>query len=289
MLFRNLFIVFICALSLCFPILAQADHDPDSAASPSARKGSGMLKLCVVENNPPFSYWNEDQELVGFNVDLWNAMNIPYAFTYRRTDFPTALAGVEGGYCHMVLTNISITPERRSRFNLSEPYLRSSLAIMLRSSEARVNTPGDLQGKSIAVLKGSTSEKFALEKLKAGEVLALISEERLFTALLNSKADAILSDLPVMQRYIANQGRGLVRILETEISPQDYAYGFAKGADNIRDSVNTAIKRLQQDGTIAALYEKWFNAPLLPMAAQGSTQGSVPVIRQNTPSPTSTP
>lgn len=229
------------------------------------------MNLCVVENNPPFTFRDNNRELTGFNVDMWNAMNIPYAFSYRHPDFPTALAALEGGYCNMVLTNISITPERMQRFILSEPYLRSTLAVMVRGPEANINSTADLADKTIAVLKGSISESAAMGILKNGELLALNSETELYTALLNHDADAVIDDLPIIQHFATGEGRGFVRILNISVSPQLYAYGFSHGMEHVRDSVNAAIIRLQNDGTVAKLYEKWFGASLAATQLVDST------------------
>lgn len=254
---RNLCIVsLICWANLLIPT-ASLGAEPQSPLPPGK-----TMNLCVVENNPPFAFRNDQQELIGFNVDMWNAMNIPYAFNYRHPDFPTALAAIAGGYCQMLLSNISVTPERLQRFVLSDPYLRSSLAVMVRGSEVNIKTIADLQDKTISVLKGSTSEEVAMQYLKGGELLALNTERDMYTALLDGDVDAVLGDLPLMQHFINGEGRGFARILPMPVSPQLYAYGFGKGVDPVRDSVNAAIKRLQHDGTVAHLYQKWFGTSL---------------------------
>lgn len=233
----------------------------DTAPNDPIQTSRGM-NLCVVESNPPFAFRNQEHELQGFNVDMWNAMNIPYAFSYRHPDFPTALAALESGYCSMVLASISITPERMQRFILSEPYLHSGLAVMVRGAEVGITSLKDLDDKAIGVLKGSTSEAAAMGILKNGELLALNSENELYSALLEHTVDAVIGDLPIIQHFVSGEGRGFARILNISISPQMYAYGFSRGVEQVRASVNAAIVRLQNDGTIAQLYQKWFGASL---------------------------
>lgn len=249
--------IILCIWCIASTIVAQAAHNTNTQDTISTLSN---MRLCVVESNPPFAFRDSKGELQGFNVDVWNAINIPYAFSYKRTDLPTALAALQSGYCSMTLTNISITPQRAQRFAFSDPYLRSSIGIMVRGSETSINSVDDLQDKSIAVLKGSTAEQFVMQTLKGGEVLALNSENQLHEALLNNKADAIVNDIPTMQHFLSHEGQGFVRILPLSLFEQDYAYGFTKGVDEVRDSVNAAIARLHADGTIDKLYEKWFGA-----------------------------
>lgn len=253
----------VCCALLCLPAVGLSKEGTMNYNEPERIiRPTGTMHLCVVENNPPFAFRNGDNELQGFNVDMWNAMNIPYSFTYRHPDFPTALAAIEGGYCHMLLTNISITPERIQRFALSEPYLRSSIGVMVRGSETTITELDHLRNKTVGVLKGSTAESFAMNQFKSGELIALSSESQLYEALLDQSIDAIIGDLPIMQHFATAEGKGFVRILDESLTPQLYAYGFTKGVENIRDSVNAAIRRLHADGTIARLYEKWFGVPM---------------------------
>lgn len=249
-------IVFICCLVPIMVGQAISKHDTDTTPALPVSNLTGM-RLCVVENNPPFAFRDDNDELQGFNVDVWNAINIPYAFSYKSTDLPTALAALEGGYCHMVLSNISITPERLRRFSMSEPYLRSSIGIMVRDADSSITSMDDLQNKTIAVLKGSTSEHLAMHTLKGGEVLALRNKNKLYDALTQKIADAVIDDMPVMQHFLI-EGHGRGRILDLKLQEQYYAYGFSKGLDPVRNSVNAAIIRLNNEGTIAKLYEKWF-------------------------------
>lgn len=265
----------VCCALLCLPTVGLSKEGAINFNEPErVIRPTGKMHLCVVENNPPFAFRNGDNELQGFNVDMWNAMNIPYTFTYRHPDFPTALAAIEGGYCHMLLTNINITPERIQRFALSEPYLRSSIGVMVRGSETTITELQHLRDKTIGVLKGSTAETFAMNEFKSGELLALSSENQLYEALIDQNIEAILADLPIIQYFSTIGGKASVRILDESLTPQLYAYGFTKGAENIRDSVNAAIQRLHADGTIARLYKKWFGVSMT--AAQSTHPVSSP-------------
>lgn len=251
-------IAFICCLVPIMAVQAVCKHGDETTPVPPITKLTGM-RLCVVENNPPFAFRDDNDELQGFNVDVWNAINIPYAFSYKSIDLPTALAALEGGYCHMALSNISITPERLRRFSMSEPYLRSNIGILVRDVNSGITSIDDLQDKTIAVLKGSTSEHLAMQTLKGGEVLALSNKNTLYDALNQKIADAVIDDMAVMQHFLT-QGHGLGYILDLKLQEQYYGYGFSKGVDPVRNSVDAAIIRLNNDGTIAKLYEKWFGA-----------------------------
>lgn len=222
------------------------------------------LILCVVEHNTPFAFYNRDREMVGFDIDMWEAMRLEQPFTYRGTDLATALAGLANNSCDMALSNISVTPERAARFSFSVPYLHSGLGIMIRTDDTRIRNRADLNGKTIVVPKGSTAEQYIFATNKGGVVLALERERAIYDTLLSGKADAVVWDLPMLQGFVRFAGKERVTVLDDVFAPQTYAYGFAKNRPELRASVNSALQRMTIDGTISQLYEKWFGKMPLP-------------------------
>ena len=222
------------------------------------------LTLCVVEHNTPFAFYNREHTLIGFDVDMWESMQLQEPFTYRGTDLATALAGLEDNSCDMVLSNISVTPERIARFSFSIPYLHSALGIMVRAGDTRISARKDLNGKTIVVPKGSTAEQYIFATNKGGVVLALEHERAIYEALLSGKADAVVRDLPMLQGFARIIGKEKVVVLDDVFAPQTYAYGFAKNRNELRIEVNTALQRMTIDGTINQLYQKWFGVLPLP-------------------------
>ena len=70
-------------------------------------------------------------------------------------------------------------------------------------------------------------------------------------------ANAIAMDVGVANYQIANRGADKYTILDQKISSEQYAIGFKKGNDTLRDQVQTALDALEKDGTLDKIVKEW--------------------------------
>lgn len=240
---------------VCFCVLSA----PLAPARAAEGAGNTPLNICVVDDNAPFVQRSPKGALEGFDMDIFQAMALTQPYKMIPVDFPTGLARLEENLCDMVLTNVTVTPERSRRFLFSQPYLRSGLNAMIHKNAPGITSDEDLHGKTIAVLKGSVGDQYVTSHFRDCVILALPTESSIFRAFKENKAHAVVMDRPSLQEYISKYGNAV--ILEPELAPQAYAYAFSKKNVALRDAVNIALRRLQTEGVIGELYRKWFGAP----------------------------
>ena len=77
----------------------------------------------------------------------------------------------------------------------------------------------------------------------------------MFQALNNDQIDCIVMDDAVAKAYLANNP-GLT-MTATTYEPEEYAFGFHKGNEELVKAVNTALKELVQDGTVQSIIDKY--------------------------------
>ena len=81
----------------------------------------------------------------------------------------------------------------------------------------------------------------------------------MLAALLNQKADAVLSNAPALRYYAAHDGMGRASVVGPEINRQDIGFVFQLDSP-LRRQVNHALLSLREDGTYQQIYEKWFGS-----------------------------
>jgi len=120
-----------------------------------------------------------------------------------------------------------------------------------------INGPEDLVGRRVGVTKGSTAAA-TVEKLGARAVeVARIDEA--FDALERKDVDAVVFDSPVLMYYAANEGKGKASVLGAPFIKEDYGIAFPrKGADTLRNKVDTTLLKMREDGSYQRIYDKWF-------------------------------
>ena len=117
----------------------------------------------------------------------------------------------------------------------------------------------DLNGKRMGIVTGTSFEAPTLQYFPDSQHLYFSTNSDVVTALTNNKIDGFLADEPVI-RMICKEVPEITYLAE-KITQDDYAFGFAKNserADRIRGQFNEMLKQIMADGTLNALYDKWF-------------------------------
>ncbi len=229
---------------------------------PNMALAANNINVCIPSDNAPFAYSDVDGKLIGFDMDILEGMKLEAKINAQNLDFATSMAGLSNGVCDMVLSNVIITESRKNRFLFSKSRIKSGLyAAVLKDSH--INDVNALQYSIIGVLKGSVAEEYAFGKLKGSVIYALRQNSNIISMLKEGTIEAILDSLPVLQTLQKSHD---VRILEPSLAEEQFAYAFAKNKEDLRDMVDAALDKMEEDGTSAKIYEKWFGPTTKPTA-----------------------
>ncbi|MFA5925567.1 MAG: transporter substrate-binding domain-containing protein [Parcubacteria group bacterium] len=118
-----------------------------------------------------------------------------------------------------------------------------------------IESHGDLAGKTVAAMKGTTSIK-TLRKIGA-KVIPVQKIENAYGKLREEEVDAVVYDAPALMYYArSDSSRGFL-IKGDIFDPQTYAFLF-RSKDPLREKVNQSILGLRDSGYYDWLYRKWF-------------------------------
>jgi polar amino acid transport system substrate-binding protein len=120
-----------------------------------------------------------------------------------------------------------------------------------------INGPDDLPGKQVATIEATTAVKY-LSAIGA-QIQGYQTEDELVGALLNQKADAVVTNAAILRYYAAHAGLGRVSLVGPEFNRQDIGFVFQLDS-HLRRQVNHALIAMREDGTYQQIYEKWFGS-----------------------------
>ena len=129
--------------------------------------------------------------------------------------------------------------------------------LTVQSLKHYINGPEDLAGRKVAVVKGTTSEKY-MEELPA-YLYGYDNIEKAYEALLAATVDAVVYDAPVLLYYANGEGKDRVSVVGKKFAPQDYAIAVSPGSE-WREKINRALLALEESGDAARIRSKWFGA-----------------------------
>jgi polar amino acid transport system substrate-binding protein len=249
---------------------SQPTATPQPAATPTPAPGAGAqlpnlggreLKIASDTTYPPFEFVDpKTNELVGFDVDLVN--EICRLLNCKPMIVSTAwdgiFAGLEQKQFDLAASGITITEERKQKFDFSDSYLRYGQVVLVRADEERIKGKDDLKDKMVGVQIGTTNEETA-KTLVADEAKQLKRYDTFdlaVRALLAKDVDAVVIDSPAADGFMA-QNPGKLKIAGEPFTSEDLGLCFPKGSDLVAP-FNAALKVLKENGTLDRLYQKWF-------------------------------
>lgn len=240
-------------------------------------RSDGTFTVGTEARFAPFEYI-EDGEIVGYSADIMEyIMEELEGVELIRMDLPWQgiLPGLERERFDYVITSVTATPERMERYHLSAPIADATMAILKRAGEENINSPEDLAGKVAAAQSGSAQlaalEALAAELEEAGTPIANIRTytgvDEAYAELGTGRVDVVINSLP----NLLEAERTRPDVFEVVGTFGDPVYfSWAGRNDEASASLNAfmdeQIRRLNEDGTLNELQEKWFGGPMdLPL------------------------
>ena len=227
-------------------------------------KSKGTLIVAAAGTMPPFNMKAGDGEVHGFEADLANkfAEFLGVKVQYEIMPFAQLLDALKDSRAHMVMSGMTITPERNVEVAFVGPYYVSSKAVLTKeksvvagTSMARFDDPRF----KFAVLKGSTSQKFVEDNFPKAQLTAAEGYPEAVRMVLEDQVHALLADYPIcavtlMQYPEAGFYSDIVRLTYEPL-------GIAVPADDphLINWLENTLATLEGDGTLKAIEEYWIN------------------------------
>jgi len=223
---------------------------------------SGELRVGTSADSPPLTMHDREGKLMGFEVDLAQALADDMKVKVRFVEMPFAelIPALERGDIDLAVAGMTITPERNARIAFAGPYYVSGNTLLVRTAElADAADPGKLDDPklSFAVLDGSTSAAFVREHMPKAKLVAVRDNDAGVKALLAGEVDGVVSDLLVctIARWRHPDADLHLRYEPFTAEP----LGLALPPDSILflNLVTNYLRTLEETGELAQLKAKW--------------------------------
>ena len=227
-------------------------------------KDAGKFVLGLDATFKPMGYTDENNEIVGFDIDLAEAVceKLGVELVKEPINWDTKEQDLSVGKIDCIWNGLSVSPSREEAFNLSEPYMKNAMVFVVPES-SHINSVDDLAGKKVIVQNGSTAQDtLAASQLAANmEISSIATNVEALQQMDINLVDAVFMDEVVAQYEIQNSGKAY-RILDEGLSEEEYAIAFRKEDQALRDEVQKILSELKADGTVGEISTKWFGSDI---------------------------
>jgi polar amino acid transport system substrate-binding protein len=211
----------------------------------------------------PFEFQNAQGEYVGVDIELLAAIAKDQNFTYelRPLGFNAAVAALESNQADGVIAGMSITDERKLKYDFSAPYYDSGVVMAVRANDSIIRNYEDLGGRRVAVKTGTEGATFAesIKDLYGFDLVYFDESPFMYEEVKTGNSVACFEDLPVMG-YGISQGNGLKMVTNME---KGSSYGFAvlKGKNQeLLRMFDQGLADIKANGTYQAILDKYIKA-----------------------------
>ncbi len=250
---------------------ASSSSSSSSASSSSAAEeatevtllNDGQLTIITSPDYPPFENI-ENGELEGFEIDLAKAVAEQMGLepNFVQMQFDTIIPAITaGGQGDVGMSGFSVDPDRAKEIDFTESYYidDQAVAVMQNSgiTEENAATALNAAGMIIAVQTGTTGETYVQENFPNATVQGYGNSTDCFAAMQSGQANAVCTNLAVVQRMI-DTAYGDAQIVLEYATGEEYAAVVAQDNPELTKQINEALKTLEENGTIEEITNKWF-------------------------------
>lgn len=222
----------------------------------------GELRVGLEAGYLPFEMRDKRGEIIGFDVDLAKLMAryMGVKVSFVNTQWDGIIPALLTDKFDILMSGMTITPERNLQVNFARPYIVIGQTILLAKKHAdTVKSVKDLNDPKyvIATKLGTTGDIAAKRFLGKAKLKTFETEADAALEVRNGRADAFVYDLPFNVVYIAQFKDSLVHLKEP-FTKEPLGWAVRKGDPDFLNWLDHFQDQIRNDGSYDALYSKWF-------------------------------
>ncbi|MBP5492037.1 MAG: basic amino acid ABC transporter substrate-binding protein [Clostridiales bacterium] len=227
------------------------------ATKKSLTVNKGKLVMATNAYFPPYEYY-EGTKIVGIDAEIAEAVakKLGLELEIQDVEFDSIIAGVQSNKYDIGMAGMTVTEERKQAVNFSSTYATGIQAIIVAEDSPITDIDTMIGGDyKVGVQTGTTGDIYITDEVGDERVVRFSKGNDAVLALSTGKVDAVVIDNEPAKSFVAaNEG---LKILETPYAVEDYAMCINKNNTELLNEINKALAELTEDGTIAAIIEKY--------------------------------
>lgn len=222
------------------------------------------LKITTAAPYDPYETMDENGELMGFDIDLANALADKMGFTieWQNLEFDAALLAVQSGQADMVMAGVSPTAERKNVLDFSEIYYQDeadTANTIVTLKDKGYKSIEDLKGKTVGVQNGTIQQE-SVEGIAEEYNLTVETRKEyadIAQEILNGNFDFMVCEKAMAEGLQETYSQLDSFLLGVGEGSEGNAIGFKKGSE-LKAEFDKVIKEMKDSGEMQKLIDKWF-------------------------------
>jgi polar amino acid transport system substrate-binding protein len=223
----------------------------------------GALVVGTMGNMPPLNMTSKDGEIFGLEPDLAGilakAMNVKVKFVTKP--FNELLPALQTGQVDMIMSGMTITPERNLKVAFVGPYFISGKAFLTKKETiayAKKAEDANNPNTKIVTLKGSTSQAFAEAFLDKTTLFTTGTYDEAVDMILQDKVQAMIADYPICVVSVFRYPEAGLLSVVTQLTYEPIGIAIPANDPLMMNWTRNTLNGLEESGILDELKLKWF-------------------------------
>lgn len=256
---KHIFTALVLALVL---VLAACGNDTTENAWEKIQE-EGSFTFAMTGAYPPFNYISENGELIGFDIDIANALAQKMGVEAEpiTTEWDGIIGGLNGGRFDLIIGSMAVTEERVKQVSFTDPYYYDGAQFFAQPGSG-LGSIEDLEEGTVGVVTGTTFHDLLKDMDNVRDIMQFTSDVDNFMSVAQGRSDGLVTGIHVGLRAPLEYGVEVEPVGEM-LYQEEIAIGVRQDEPELLDAVNRALQEIQEDGTYEEISEKWFGVNLL--------------------------
>ena len=247
-------------------LLSACSKPTEEDTSLSKVEEAKTLVVAISGTLYPSSYYNDENELVGYDVDVAKevAKRLGVEITFKEYNVDGQVSSLTRGETDFAANDFGLTDERAEKFSLSTPIKYSFDSMIVRKSDdSGIASLEDLDGKKAAGEPNTSymrlAESYGAELVTYDNA----TNDQYLTDVANGRTDVILNDYYLQKMAVAALPDIPVKILEdVYFNPNETGFLFVKDHQALQEKVDAVLAEMKEDGRLKELAETYFQTDI---------------------------
>ncbi|SEH59308.1 amino acid ABC transporter substrate-binding protein, PAAT family /amino acid ABC transporter membrane protein, PAAT family [Mycolicibacterium rutilum] len=250
-------------LLLAAVILGAAGCGSPENAGTDPIKAAGVLRVGTEGVYPPYSFHDAGQggQLAGYDVDVARAVadKLGVRVEFVETSWDSIFAALEADRFDIVANEVTITDERKAKYDLSAPYSIAEGVIVTRADDNSVTSLADIKGKRAA--QSPTSNWATVARDAGAQIVSVDGFSQAISVLNDGRVDVVVNDSLSVLAYQAEHPDAPIKVAGTTGEQSEQAFAARKDSGYLPE-LNRALEELRADGTLTEISRKYLDIDL---------------------------
>lgn len=240
------------------------EKTPENAAN----NGEKTIRIATESSFKPFSYLDNQGNLVGFEIDLANALcdEMKAKCNITSYDWDSLIPSLQAGKADAIMSGMSVTPERSAVVDFSQPYFNNTFALIAKKGENL--TLESIAGKTVGAQQATVAADYLTQNQPKATLKTYDKQDNAYLDLTAGRIDVMISDIaPALDWLKTDAGKGY-EVQGKPINVNDVVAVAVRKGDPLKGEFDKAIDALKTNGKYDEIAKKHLGVDLKSLEAK---------------------